>query len=185
MQGAIINATIVTMDEKRRIIKDGGILWEDGRIRIVAESSLVKKLALDKHIYVEDGQDKVIFPGLINTHTHVYQNLLKGLGMDLRLEDWWPKVIAPAGINIREKHVHAASLGAAIESIRSGCTTIVDYMQVHPIAELSDVVIEGMLETGVRMIYGRGFRNTGADLGFPKELIEKANFVFEVMDDVC
>lgn len=179
IQGAIINATIVTMDENRRIIQDGGILWLDEKIHMVADSESVKRAAIERCVNIENGNKKVIFPGLINTHTHIYQNLLKGLGMNLSLKDWWPRVIAPAGVNIREKHVSAAAFGQAIESIRSGCTTVVDYMQVHPTAELSDVLVEGMLKAGVRIVYGRGFRNTGAELGFPKELIEDTKFVFD------
>lgn len=36
---------------------------------------LVKKITLDKHISIESAQDKVVVPGLINTHTHYYESL--------------------------------------------------------------------------------------------------------------
>lgn len=176
--GALYHVTVVTVDPARRILKDAGLLWENDRIVAIGSTEEIQSLAAQKNIQSEDGTGKFVFPGLINTHTHLYQNLLKGLGTDTALENWWHRVIAPAGIRIRHDHVAAAAAGGALEAVRSGVTTVVDYMQVHPVACLSDAEIDVMKNMGVRLVYGRGFRNTGRDNGFPSELIEETDAVF-------
>lgn len=177
--GAICNATIVTVDSQRRILDNAGLIWDQDRVVMIDSSDVVRECAADKGICVEDARGKIVFPGFINTHTHLYQNLLKGLGTDTTLENWWHRVIAPAGIRIRGEHVAAAAAGGALEALRSGVTTIVDYMQVHPVEQLSDIEIEVLREIGVRLVYGRGFRDTGRESGFPPELIEEAKNVFD------
>lgn len=177
-QGAVHGATLVTMDEARRIIKNAGMLWENDRITWLGPSAEILKVAQARNIKSQDALGKIVFPGLINTHTHLYQNLLKGLGTDNSLESWWHKVIAPAGIRLKHRHLTAAVAGGVIEAIRCGVTTIVDYMQVHPIPNLSDTEITTVREMGARLVYGRGFRTIGRDSGFPEELIEKTEDVF-------
>ncbi|NMC31490.1 MAG: amidohydrolase [Veillonellaceae bacterium] len=175
--GAICHATIVTIDASRRILRDAGLIWEQDRIVMIAASEVIHQQAAEKGISLEDASGKFVFPGFINTHTHLYQNLLKGLGTDTTLENWWHRVIAPAGIKIRKEHVAAAAAGGAIEALRSGVTTLVDYMQVHPVVQLSDVEIETLRDIGIRLVYGRGFRDTGRESGFPPELIEDTEMV--------
>lgn len=177
-QGAVHGATLVTMDQTRRIIKNAGILWENDRITMIGPSAEIVQIAEARNIKSQDALGEIVFPGLINTHTHLYQNLLKGIGTDSSLASWWHKVIGPAGIRLKHSHLEAAAAGGVIEAIRCGVTTIVDYMQVHPIPNLSDTEIATVRDMGVRLVYGRGFRTTGRDSGFPEELIEKTEDVF-------
>ncbi len=172
MRGAVINATIVTMDQNRQILSGAGVLYEQGKISVVGDSEDIRATALERGIPIKDAKGAVLFPGLINTHTHVFQHLLKGLGVDMVLEDWWPGIIGPAGTQIRERHIRAAAHGCVLESLRSGVTTLVDYMQVHPVPGLSDAEIETARDAGIRLVYGRGFRNIANGSSFPKALIE-------------
>ncbi|MEL7608327.1 MAG: amidohydrolase [Bacillota bacterium] len=178
MHGAITNATIVSMDKSKRVYSQAGILYKNGRIAAIDSSAAIQALAKDQGIPVQDAKEAVIFPGLINTHNHLFQHLLKGLGTDMSLEGWWPRVIGPAGVLMRERHVRAASSAGALEAIRSGTTTVVDYMQVHPVKGLSDAVIESVTAAGLRLVYGRGFRNYAKDARFPPELIDDIDDVF-------
>ncbi len=172
MKGAIIHAQIVTMDAKRRIIKDGGIIWEDTRITAVGDSQEIEEKAKAIGITPKDVNGQVVFPGLIDTHNHLFQHLLKGIGCDMDLENWWPAVIGPTGIVLRDHHLKAAVEGGVLEALRTGTTTIVDYMQVHPVPGLSAVEIETAKKSGIRLMYGRGFRNYTKSNTFPKELID-------------
>ena len=178
MHGAITNATIVTMDKSKRVYSHAGILYKNGRINAIDSSEAIRALAQEQGIPVSDAKEAVIFPGLINTHNHLFQHLLKGLGTDMALEDWWPRVIGPAGVLLRERHVRAAASAGALEAIRSGTTTVVDYMQVHPVKGLSDAVIQSIANAGLRLVYGRGFRNYSKDARFPSELIDDLDNVF-------
>ncbi|MBQ3103567.1 MAG: amidohydrolase [Oscillospiraceae bacterium] len=178
--GAIINAIIVTVDAQRRVLTDAGILWHDGIITAIGTSAEVSKAAAEAGVSCKDAKGAIVFPGLINTHNHIFQHLLKGLGTDMNLEDWWPTVIGPAGTKLREQHLRAAVMGASLEALRTGTTTIVDYMQVHPVKGLSAVELETAEKSGIRLMYGRGFRDGGKSNVFSqKGLSENLQSVFD------
>lgn len=108
-----------------------------------------------------DASGCVVWPGLVNTHHHLFQSILKGVpaGLNHGLGDWlgsvpyrfWPK-ISP------ELMYHAARLGL-YELLRSGATTCADhhYLYHHSTsAELEDVVWQAADELGIRLVLCRG-----------------------------
>ena len=184
MRGAIIHAVIVPVDAVRSVLRDAGILWENGKIAGIGTSETIMAQAAELGIVPMDAKGAVVFPGLINTHNHLFQHLLKGLGTDMNLENWWPAVIGPAGIQLRERHLRSAVKAGVLEALRSGTTTIVDYMQVHPVPGLSEAEIETAHEAGIRLMYGRGFRNEARSVTSPQKLTENLDAVFREMDDL-
>ena len=61
-----------------------------------------------------------------------------------------------------------------VESIRSGVTTLVDFMYVHTRPGMIQAVVEAFEETGIRGFVCRGFVSFGEEYGVPRELIERA-----------
>ncbi len=161
-----IHFNIYTLDKEERVIEDGGILIEDDIIIAVGSSQEIEQLCQGKVVELEDGKGKFIFPGLINTHTHLYQNLFKGLGSDMNLGDWWPKVLAPLGMALTKEHLVNGVRHGICEALKSGVTTVVDYLQFHPVEGLSEAEIKVAKEMGIRLVYGRGFRDAGENMGF-------------------
>lgn len=168
------NITIVTVDSNNTILNDAGLLFENGIITDIGSSEQIEHLAASCGAELKDGHGQYLFPGLVNTHTHLYQEIMKGMGSDLSLEDWFPKSMAPAGAVLTADHVAAGVRLGLIEAIRCGVTTVADYMQLQPVRGLGKLELDIAKETGIRMVYGRGYR----DIGKP-ELIEDANAVFE------
>lgn len=160
-----IHVNIYTMDKEELIINDGGILYDDDIIVAIGNSQDIKEMCQGQDIELEDGQGKYIFPGLINTHTHLYQVLFKGLGSDLNLKDWWPKVLAPIAMNLDEEHLENGVRHGIAEALKTGVTTVVDFMQFHPVKGLSEVEIKTAKDMGIRLVYGRGFRDAGENMG--------------------
>ena len=80
------NLHIVTVDGLDRIYEDGGILYEDGVITHVGDRAYIEEKAGELKIELKDGKGRYLFPGLINTHTHLYQDIMKGMGSDLSLD---------------------------------------------------------------------------------------------------
>src|SRR4029453_17855503 len=75
----LTGATVVTMDAGRRVLTDGAVAFtEAGVLAAVGSSAVVR----DEHptATVVDCSGQVIVPGFVNTHTHLFQTLLKGLG---------------------------------------------------------------------------------------------------------
>jgi 5-methylthioadenosine/S-adenosylhomocysteine deaminase len=68
---------VVTMDPDRRIFTDGAVAIEDDRIVEVGKTDkIANKFKADKVINAED---KLVLPGLIDTHVHNTQQLGRGL----------------------------------------------------------------------------------------------------------
>jgi len=100
---------------------------------------------------VIDAAGCAVIPGLVNAHTHLYQNFLKGLNDGLTLVDWCDEVLFPAADVIHAAHRHADerlgyawSLAAALEMIQSGTTCCINM-------DMSmDAVFQAWLDIGFR-----------------------------------
>ena len=164
MEQLIRNAVIVTVDPQRRILWDGAILVRDDRIADLGPSAELnaKYPAPDR---VVDAGGKVIFPGFIDNHTHLFQTLLKGIGDDMELSDWLSHMMFPAAVYLEaEDTYHAAMLGLS-EALHSGVTTTLDYKHCHSKGGLTDGICRAVKDLGVRGIVGRGTMDTGVEYG--------------------
>lgn len=110
------------------VLYDVDILVEENKIKKIG-----KNLPTQGVEKVIDCYQKLVTPGLINCHTHGYQNLLKGLGDSLTTFDWCRAVTFPF-VNIIHKYnrgLKDGSLGyawgalMAIEMIKNGVTSFV------------------------------------------------------------
>lgn len=70
------HATIITVDVARNIILDGAILVRDTVIADIDKTDVL--LAKYPSEQVTSLESRIIIPGLINTHMHVAQTLLRG-----------------------------------------------------------------------------------------------------------
>lgn len=71
-----------------------------------------------------DAEDKIVTPGLINTHQHAAMSLLRGYADDLPLQEWLEKWIWPIEKHMTAHDVYIGALLTAIESIMGGTTTV-------------------------------------------------------------
>ena len=106
-----------------------------------------------------DAPECWVFPGLINTHTHLWQTLLKGLGDDMPLIDWIEALLLPTLPHLDDETAYLGAALGALEAVRSGCTTTLDFMHAHPRCSLYDQVIRGFAEVGASLVLGRGLRD--------------------------
>jgi len=166
----IAGGTIVTMDPERRVIEDGAVLVRGTRIAAVGPRASVAAQA--GRAETIDATGGLVLPGFVNTHTHLFQTLLKGPGDDRPLYLWLREMTAPAASALTEEDCEAAALHGGVEAIRSGTTTIVDFMYPHPRPGLTDAVIRGLEPSGVRAIVCRGFVTRGMDLGIPGSIVQ-------------
>jgi 5-methylthioadenosine/S-adenosylhomocysteine deaminase len=106
-----------------------------------------------------DASGKLIFPGLVDTHTHLYQTLLKGLGDDLPLMEWLDACTLPSIPHLTPRMCYVAAALGCIESLRSGCTTVFDYMVDHHDPEVYDAILQAFSDVGIQGVLGRGLRD--------------------------
>src|SRR5919106_6945697 len=118
----VLGGTIVTMDQTRRIIDDGGIAISNGRIVAIGPRAEIEREYTSRQRV--SAQGKVLTPGLINGHTHIPMVLCRGLADDLDLQEWLTKYIFPAEAkNVTEAFVRAGTRLGLAEMIRGGTTT--------------------------------------------------------------
>jgi 5-methylthioadenosine/S-adenosylhomocysteine deaminase len=106
-----------------------------------------------------DATDKIVFPGLVDTHTHLYQTLLKGLGDDLPLMEWLDACTLPTLPHLTPELCYVAAVLGCIESLRSGCTTVFDYMVEASNPDVYDAILQAFDDTGLQGVLGRGLRD--------------------------
>ena len=150
----IKHATVVTVNAKREILRDGALAIRGDRIVDIGDTGALSS-RYPEAARVIDATGKIVFPGLINTHNHMFQSLLKGLGDDRVLSDWLVECMFPSAATISREAVYYGGMISCLDNIHSGTTTILDYMHAQSSPMLSDGAIEAFRTTGVRGILGR------------------------------
>lgn len=153
----VTNALIVTMDQQRRILSGAAIAVLGDTIAAVGPAAqIAARFRAPRCI---DATDKVLFPGFINTHSHLFQVLLKGLGRDKLLFDWLDSSVRRAICRITPERAHAAAVVGCMENLHSGVTTVLDYQYCHGHPGIDEAVLQAMEHTGIRGVFGRGNSN--------------------------
>lgn len=143
----VVNGTLVTMDDKRRVLPDAGVAIAHGRIVAVGSSSdILRMYSAPQRV---DATGKLIVPGLINGHTHVPMTLFRGLADDLDLQEWLTKYIFPAEAkNVTEEFVRVGTRLGLAEMIRGGTTTYCDMYYFE------DAIADETAKAGMRGVLG-------------------------------
>jgi 5-methylthioadenosine/S-adenosylhomocysteine deaminase len=157
----IVGGTIVTARHDGDVIQDGAIAIAGGAIVELAQRDRMQTEYAAERTIVADGM--FVFPGMVDTHTHLYQTLLKGLGDDLPLMEWLDACTLPSIPHLTPRMCYVAAALGCIESLRSGCTTIFDYMVDHPNTEVYDAILQAFDDVGIQGILGRGLRDRQAE----------------------
>lgn len=143
----VLGGTIVTMDQTRRIIDEGGIAISKGRIVAIGSRAEIERAYSSRQRVSAEG--KVLTPGLINGHTHIPMVLFRGLADDLDLQDWLTKYIFPAEAkNVTEQFVRVGARLGLAEMIRGGTTTYCDMYYFE------DAIADETAKAGVRGVLG-------------------------------
>lgn len=171
MSFILADGWLITMNERREVLERGSVCVDGDRIVAVGSRGQLQQ----QHPGAElvDCSERIVMPGMVNTHTHLFQTLLKGLGDDMVLKKWFTCMTAPSAVHLTAADAHAAALHGCVESIRSGVTTVVDFMYVHPQTGMITSVVDAFNMTGMRGFVCRGFISDGVQYGIPEALIER------------
>ncbi|UCD43886.1 MAG: amidohydrolase family protein, partial [Candidatus Bathyarchaeota archaeon] len=130
----IKNGFVITLDPERKAIRDGAVAVEGDRITAVGKTEgLAREYGSDDVI---DASGKIVMPGLVNAHNHVYQTIMRGTNDDGRrgvprrtMYSWDIDALQ----HLDRDTCYAAGMLAAVEMIRSGITTTQDshYINFH------------------------------------------------------
>ncbi len=161
------------------ILTDGYISIQNGTIQAIGSVLDQEYSALrahHEHGITLDAAGKVVLPGLINTHHHLYQTLTRAYPpvMDSGLFHWLTNLY-PIWANLDEEAVRLGTMIGMAELLLSGCTTTTDHHYVFPRkigGELIDIQIQAAAKLGMRFHPCRGSMNLSQkDGGLPPDSV--------------
>lgn len=160
---------IATFDPQGRELKTAWLLVEGNRIAALGEGEPPQ----GPYDEVIDGRDRVMIPGMVNTHHHLYQTLFRAVpgAQDKKLFDWLI-FLYERWRGIDEEAVYVSAIVGLTELLLSGCTLSTDHLYLFPRGKrnLIDVEIEAAKEVGIRFHPTRGSMSLSRkDGGLPPE----------------
>ncbi len=158
---------IVTVDQNDSVIEGGCILVEDNVIKYIGK----EKKDAD---HVIDASGCYIYPGLINTHHHLYQTFTRNLPQVQNMELFeWLVTLYEIWRGLNNDCIFYSTLTGVGELAKYGCTTCMDHHYVFPKAgsdEFIDQQFEAADQIGVRFHATRGSMSRGKrDGGLPPD----------------
>jgi 5-methylthioadenosine/S-adenosylhomocysteine deaminase len=171
------NAVIVTMDEERNIYAPGALLIKEGKIADVGEDKALREMY--PHEIVRDMEGKILFPGLINAHTHTPMALFRGLADDLPLDTWLKEYIWPMENKmVNPEFIQWGGLLGILEMIASGTTAFNDMYFYQ------DVLGQAVKQSGMRAVLGQGLIDFPTpEAKSPEEGIQRLQTLLESWED--
>lgn len=125
----IYHAWLVTFHPGEEVIRDGALVIEGNRIKEVGTTAEL----LEKYPYTErlNARGKVVMPGMINTHMHLYSTFARGMALkdappqDFRqiLERLWWRLDK----QLTEEDIYYSALIPLLDCVRYGTTMIMDH----------------------------------------------------------
>lgn len=155
-------------------------------VRVDTHSGLIEAVGPQLDVEgseVVDIEGCLLWPGMVNTHHHLAQSILKGMpaGINCDLNQWLPAVPFAAWPHFDADTLYAAACIGFSEMLLSGATTCADHhylYQLHYGEELEDALLQAAQDVGIRMVLCRGGATTsGSHLG-----LLQANIVNEDLD---
>ena len=170
---------LVTCDDSDRVLTQVDILCKDG---------FIEKLGPNLDATAEhtiDGSHMLCYPGLVNTHHHLYQVFSRNLAkvQNMELFDWL-KTLYEIWKNLDSDVIRLSSLTGMGELMKHGCTTCFDHHYVFPAhaGDLLGTQFAAADELGIRMYCSRGSMDLSVkDGGLPPDSVVQT--VEEIMKD--
>jgi cytosine/adenosine deaminase-related metal-dependent hydrolase len=168
------HAHIVTMDDAGTELENGWLVVEDDFVVEVGDGAP----PFAEHF--ENLAGKLVTPGLVNAHHHLFQTLTRTRAQEADLFSWL-RALYPLWARIDADAEHAAARTGLAELVLGGCTTVFDHHYVFPPGQagLVEAEIQAAREIGVRLVASRGSMDVGESEGGlpPDGLVEEMDTV--------
>ena len=117
---------VVTVDSQDRVLRDANILVEDQVIRYVGSEAREADRVID-------ASGCYVYPGLVNTHHHLYQTFTRNLPQVQKMELFpWLVTLYEIWRGLDGDCVYHSALVGMGELLKYGCTTCMDHHYVFP-----------------------------------------------------
>lgn len=160
--------TLVSCDGDDHVYSNVNLYCENGIFRSIGADAPSADLVID-------GSHMICYPGLVNTHHHLYQVFSRNLPQVQNMELFdWLKTLYEVWKMLNEDTIRLSSLTGMGELMKNGCTTVFDHHYVFPneAGNLIEAQWEAARELGIRMHFSRGSMDRSKkDGGLPPDSV--------------
>lgn len=146
----IKDATILSMDPAVGDLVKADMLVNNGVIQAIATNIH----APSAHKIKADG--KILLPGFVDTHRHLWQGLLRNSGPNENLPDYLGRVLFGIGPLLTPDDVYLGNLISSLSALNAGVTTILDWSHIATSSDHTDAAIDALDAVGIRAVYAYG-----------------------------
>jgi 5-methylthioadenosine/S-adenosylhomocysteine deaminase len=142
----IRNASVISVDPDIGNLDRADLLIEGTKIAAVGPG-----LTADGAEIV-DGRGTIVMPGMIDTHRHLWQTVLRNIAADWTLSQYFAGVRVQLGEHFRAEDVYAGNLAGAYEALNAGVTTVLDWSHNMNTPDHADAAVAALKETHGRFV---------------------------------
>tara|TARA_A100001011_G_scaffold32796_1_gene31480 strand:- start:18539 stop:19888 length:1350 start_codon:yes stop_codon:yes gene_type:complete len=141
---------LVTMDKTIGQLNIGDLLIENNKITDVAA-----QINTDDAKII-DAQGMIVMPGIVDSHIHTWQTGIRGIAGDWTMGQYLRGMHANLATGFKPDDIYLGNLAGALTQMNSGVTTLFDWSHNNPTPDHTDAAIDGLLESGIRAVFGHG-----------------------------
>jgi cytosine/adenosine deaminase-related metal-dependent hydrolase len=171
---------VLTLDPQVGDFAEADVLIEGGRIREIRPNIAASPEA----VAVVDAANRIVLPGFIDTHSHSYQGLLRGMLANGLVDPDYnrdvQRALTPA---FQAVDAYAGMLATALGMIDAGTTGVVDISQVNHTPEHSDACVRALQESGIRAVYAYS-NGSGPAAQYPQDIVRLQRTYFSSKDQL-
>ena len=173
--------TIATQDDTARELRNASILVQGNRIVFIGDTADLPHDALQANEVI-NAKDRLVIPGMVNTHHHMYQSLTRAIPAVQNAELFgWLQGLYPIWAGLTPEMVQVSTQTAMAELLMSGCTTSSDHLYIYPNGVRLDDSIAAAAQIGMRFTASRGSMSVGKSQGGlpPDGVVEKEDVILK------
>ena len=134
----------------------GDLLMDDGRIAAVGRLDGVTDAE------VVDARHRIVLPGLVDTHRHMWQTALRTIACDWTLGQYFARMRGRLAGVFRPEDTFAGTLLGMVEALDAGITTVVDWSHNLNSPDHADAAWDALQHGGGRALFCYGASNDQA-----------------------
>jgi 5-methylthioadenosine/S-adenosylhomocysteine deaminase len=167
---------------RRYVIRGGAVMSMDPAVGDFAQADVLvegkKIVAVGRNLQaggasVIDARGRIVMPGFVDTHHHLFETALRSFladgllfdGLDANItQNYFQKILLTFAPQYRPEDVYINTLFGSLSQLDAGVTTVHDISQIHHSPAHSDASIKALRDGGRRAVFGY-FESAGGVAG--------------------